>query len=127
MQITAANTDSAVITELGHRAARIRLDKNLTQTALAAEAGVHRNTLDRFEAGESVSLTNFVRIMRVLDLLPGFEQLLPEPQPSPIEQLKLSGKVRRRARPAPAKAPDDSAPDDSASGEWNWGDEEPRR
>lgn len=120
MQITAVNTDSAVIAEMGRRAARIRLDRNLTQAGLAAEAGVHRNTLDRFEAGESVSLTNFVRIVRALGLLPGFELLLPEPQPSPIEQLKLSGKTRKRARPAPAQAPDDSTP-----GEWSWGDAEP--
>lgn len=109
-----------MIAELGQRAARIRLDRNLTQAGLADEAGVHRNTIDRFESGESVSLTNFVRIMRALGLLAGFELLLPEPQPSPIEQLKLGGKVRRRARPAPARPPDDSVP-----GEWSWGDAEP--
>lgn len=120
MRISAENTDSAVIVELGRRAARIRLDRNLTQAALATEAGVHRNTVDRFEAGQSVSLTNFVRIVRALGLLPGFELLLAEPVPSPIEQLKLSGKTRKRARPAPAQALDDSAP-----GKWSWGDAEP--
>lgn len=122
MRISSHTTDPAVVAEIGRRSARIRLDRNLTQAALADEAGVHRNTIDRFEHGESVSLTNFVRIMRALGLLEGFELLLPEPQPSPIEQLKLSGKTRKRARPAPARPSGDSAPS-----EWSWGDEEPRK
>ena len=118
MNITSLNTDDAVLAELGARLARTRLERNVTQAQLAADAGVGTATVERIEAGEPVKVTSLIRVLRVLGLLEGLDRLVPEPTPSPIEQLKLHGRRRRRAAPARVAGGDDEEP-----GPWRWGDE----
>ena len=80
------------------RVAALRLERNLTQAALAAEAGVSKRTVGRLEAGEvATQLSGFVRVCRALGLLERFELLVPEPLPSPLAQLASRGKTRKRA------------------------------
>lgn len=110
-------TDPAVLTELGERLARHRLDRNLTQAQLAKEAGVSKRTLLRLESGESTQLTNLIRIVRALGLLGNLDVFVPPPVPSPIEQLQREGKKRKRASPRS----DSHEPE----GGWAWGDDEP--
>ncbi len=117
MQITNHTTDAAVLTELGRRLERIRLDRNLTQEQLGVEAGVSRQTIVRMESGGAVKLPAFVRILRALGMLGGLEALVPPPVPSPIEQLERRGRQRQRAR-RPASQKDDDEP--SSEG-WTWG------
>jgi transcriptional regulator with XRE-family HTH domain len=116
MKITKQATDDAVLAELGGRLARIRLERNLTQGQLAAQAGVSKRTVERLEAGAvATQLSGFIRVCRVLGVLEQLDALVPEPVPSPIAQLKLRGRQRQRASVAKA------AP---ASGKtWQWGDE----
>lgn len=109
-----ATSDSAVQKALGDRLARIRLERNLTQTELADQAGVSKRTVERLEGGGSTQLSSFIRICRALGLLERLEQLVPAPVPSPIEQLALRGKRRLRARPR--TEPAERKP-------WKWGDE----
>lgn len=97
MQITKSFTDGAILAEIGTRVARRRLDFRLTQAALAAQAGVAKRTVERVEAGASAQMASVVRILRVLDLLPGLDRLIPESTPRPMELLKQKGKVRQRA------------------------------
>jgi transcriptional regulator with XRE-family HTH domain len=115
MKITGLLTDDTVLIELGERLGRQRLSRNLTQAQLAEAAGVSKRTIERTEAGESTQLANFVRILRALDLLDGFDTLVPPPLPSPLAQLKLHGKQRRRAsgvrEPEPPARP------------WTWDDD----
>ncbi len=117
MRITKQATDEAVLSELGSRLAQVRLERNLTQAQLAEQAGVSKRTVERLESGSvATQLSGFSRVCRVLDLIERFDMLVPEPIPSPIEQLKLRGRKRRRAsatrkaKPAPRK--------------WQWGDEQ---
>jgi transcriptional regulator with XRE-family HTH domain len=112
-------TDEAVLSELGSRLERTRLERNLTQRELADEAGVERKALQRIEAGESVRLTSFIRVLRALGLLDALDRLVPEPAPSPIELLELHGKKRRRASGMRGKR----APSPERAGSWQWGDE----
>lgn len=98
--------------ETGKRIARYRIEQQLTQTELAEQAGVSKRTVERLEAGASVQMSTFIRILRVLNLLPGLERLIPIPGPSPMELLKLKGKVRRRA--SSKRLPDRS------SDIWSW-------
>jgi transcriptional regulator with XRE-family HTH domain len=114
-KLSKQSTDEAVLGELGRRFARYRLDRNLTQAQLAREAGVSRRTVERIEAGESAQLASFIRILRALELIDNVDALVPEPIASPIEQLKLRGKERRRASP---KTQPRGAP-----GDWTWGDD----
>ena len=116
MKIAGEISDSGVLKELGHRIARYRLNRNLTQAVLAREAGISTPTLVRIERGKSTNTANLIRILRVLKLLDNFEMLVPQPAISPIQQAKMHGKLRRRA----------SSPSDKqdAPPEWTWGDEE---
>ena len=97
MKITGLLTDDAVLTELGTRIARRRLELQLTQAAVAEQAGIAKRTLERMEAGQTSQLATLVRVLRVLDAASGLDSLIPESGPSPMELLKRQGKVRQRA------------------------------
>lgn len=117
MQIEASVTDEAVQAELGARLARLRLERNLTQADLAERAGVDRRAVASLEAGNSVRLTTFIRILRALGLVGGLDAVVPQPAPSPIELLDREGRRRRRARP-PRRPPEPAQAEP-----WTWGDE----
>jgi len=115
MKITKQATDDAVLAELGGRLARIRLERNLTQGQLAEQAGVSKRTVERLEAGAvATQLSGFIRVCRVLGVLERLDTLVPEPVPSPVEQLKLRGRQRRRASTSKAVKSSDK--------KWQWGD-----
>lgn len=113
------STDDAVLAELGARLARTRLERNMSQQQLATEAGISKRTLERIEAGEESKLSNLVRVLRALGLLERIDLLVPEPLPSPIEQLKLHGRRRRRARLAAVPPPEAG----QEPGPWTWGED----
>jgi len=112
MNITNLLTDDAVLAELGSRIAARRIDLQLTQAAVAEQAGIAKRTLERIEAGHSSQLSSLVRVLRVLEALPGLDHLVPPIGPRPMDLLKRKGKVRQRASgkraPRPAKEP------------WSW-------
>ena len=115
MKIVKDISDESALKELGSRIARYRLNKNLTQAALATEAGVSRRTVVRVEQGESTQAINFIRILRALRLFENLEALIPEPAISPVERLKLRGKVRQRAS-AQQEGIERKEP-------WSWGED----
>lgn len=116
MKIETTLTNEAILQELGERLAGARLERNLTQAALAEEAGVAKRTVERLESGQAATqLSGFVRVCRALGLLERLDALVPEGTASPIAQLRLQGRKRQRATGLKA-----------ASGEakkWTWGDE----
>lgn len=121
MQIDPENSDKAVLAELGARLRRARLERNLSQERLAEEAGIGRVTLQRIEAGESPSLVNLIRVLRVLDLLGGLNALVPEPAGSPLDELQRRGRQRQRAGSARGtKSATEPRP-------FRWGDEKADR
>ena len=117
MRISPHTTHSAAMQELGTRIARHRLNRNLTQATLAAEAGVSVPTVQRLEQGKSCQASSLIRILRALKFLEHLDGLVPEPPASPMQQLRMSGKLRRRA----------SSPGATHIRErlaaWTWGDE----
>ena len=114
MKITDKVVDAVILRELGERLTRLRLERNLTQAELAAQAGVSKRTLERMEAGGATQFANLVRVCRALGLIERFEPLVPEPVPSPVAQLKLRGTEAqaRLATPAAGKSP---------PAKWRWG------
>jgi len=115
MKISKLLLDDAILAEIGQRIADHRLRLQLTQADLAEQAGVAKRTVERIEAGASAQMSSMIRIFRVLDLLPGLNQLIPDAGPSPMELLKRKGKPRKRASGSRrADKPDES---------WRWGDE----
>jgi transcriptional regulator with XRE-family HTH domain len=119
IEVTKNLSDEAILRELGARLEAARLARNLTQKALAEEAGVSKRTVERLEGGEVASrLSAFIRICRVLGLVDRLDALVPPPAPSPLEELKLAGRRRKRAsRPARSLG----APAKKAG--WTWGDD----
>jgi len=115
MNISKLLTDDAILAEIGRRIARIRIDSQVTQADLATQAGVSKRTVERVEAGASAQFSTIIRILRVLDLMAGLENLVPEPVPRPMQLLKQKGKERQRA--STNRRPD------KASKKWSWGDE----
>jgi transcriptional regulator with XRE-family HTH domain len=108
-------TDDAILAEIGKRIARYRIDSQITQADLAKQAGVSKRTVERVEAGATAQFSTIIRILRVLDLMEGLENLVPKPVPRPMELLKQKGKVRQRVAT--------SRRSDKAPKKWSWGDE----
>jgi transcriptional regulator with XRE-family HTH domain len=115
MNISKLMTDDAILAEIGSRIARYRIDQQVTQVDLAEQAGVSKRTVERLEAGASVQFSTVIRILRVLDVLPGLDRMLPEPPPRPMDLLKTKGKVRQRASSAKSS--------EKTPQKWSWGDE----
>lgn len=116
MKITAPLTDDAVLSELGARIAGRRVELQLTQAAVAEQAGIAKRTLERMEAGLTSQLATLIRVLRVLDAASGLDKLLPESGPRPMDLLNHSGKVRQRASGRRAAKPSVKP--------WRW-DEKP--
>ena len=115
MKITQQLTDQAILRELGQRLATARIESNLTQAALAEQAGVAKRTVERLESGEvATQLSGFLRVCRALGLLERFEAMLPEPVPGPMAQLKQQGRKRQRATGKKARS--------GKPKKWTWGE-----
>jgi transcriptional regulator with XRE-family HTH domain len=117
MKITEEMTDQVVLAELGERLAQVRLARNLTQAALAEQAGVSKRTVERLESGTvATQLSGLLRVCRVLGLAENFNFLIPEALPSPMEQWRRQGDKRQRASGKKGSAR-------SKPGKWTWGED----
>ena len=129
-------SDEFLLRELGAKLTRARLEKNLTQAQLAAQAGISLRTLGRIESGSGASVVSaFIRVCRALGLVERFAAIVPDRVPSPMEQLKMQGRQRRRASGRRLKAnplaqypqhEDDRrfrVAEDAPATKWKWGDE----
>jgi transcriptional regulator with XRE-family HTH domain len=114
MPIDHLMSDETLLHEIGQRIARLRLERNLSQAQLAEQAGISKRTLERLESGAAATqLSLFLRVLRQLDLLERLEQLLPEPQPSPLALLEQQQQAtRKRASRRSVAKPATS---------WSWG------
>lgn len=108
-------SDKAILKELGFRISRYRLNKNMTQKALAVEAGVSTPTIQRAESGASIQTVKLIQILRVLNLVENIESLVPELPVSPLQQLKMKGKTRQRAFSLKQKI---------KGADWSWEEKE---
>lgn len=115
MKIASELTDEAVLQELGARLARLRIERNLTQAALAEQAGVSKRTLERLEAGAvATQLSGFLRVCRSLGVLEAFETVLPSTAPGPMARLRHGPRQRKRASGRRAAGSSDEP--------WSWGE-----
>lgn len=107
-------SDETALTILAQQIRQKRIELRMTQAELAKQAGISKRSLERLEAGGSVQLTNFIRVLRPLGLLENILALLPEEVESPIEQLKAHQK-KQRQRVSPTRLNDTNT--------WTWGDD----
>lgn len=88
----------AVLAEIGERVRMRRFQMNLTQEEIAEIAGVSPLTVLNLEKGKSVSLSNFVRVLRVLGLLDNLSLLLPDTQLTPRQKFLYKTATRKRVK-----------------------------
>lgn len=86
-----------ILKELGNRIRNERLNANLSQNSLAVKAGVALRVLQNIEYGKTVAISNFLRVMRALNVLEQLDSFLPKSSYDPLEIVKLEGKRRKRA------------------------------
>ncbi len=110
-------TDGALLKLVGERLAALRLARNLTQQQLAEQAGLGLRTVQRLELGAvATQLSGFIRVCRVLGLMEHLDLFIPPVSVGPMVQLKLAGRMRKRASGRKAGAREAKP--------WTWG--EPR-
>lgn len=114
------------IQAIGHQLEQLRLSKNLSQAAVAAEAGVSRRTITRMEAGETISLDTFVRVLKVYGVADRIATLFPEHSVRPLERVKLAGKQRKRASSVKSsvKSSIKNSVAEPNQEPWSWGDDD---
>ncbi|MCO8068826.1 MULTISPECIES: helix-turn-helix domain-containing protein [Acinetobacter] len=92
---------------LGQRLKRARLNRDMTQVEVADRAWVSKKTVLKAEKGD-VRLADLIAILRALEMLDELDSFLPEPPLSPIQLLKLRGKIRQRASGKSEKSKNES-------------------
>ena len=108
-------TDEAIMAELGEKIRQVRLRMNITQGKLAEEAGIAKRTLERFEKGQSVQLTNLIRILRTIGYINELLALIPDQVNSPMAMLLKEDNTRYRATGSRKKTETNHKP-------WEWGE-----
>ena len=115
MKISSLLADDAILAELGERMARRRLDLQLTQADVAEQAGIAKRTVERIESGSSAQMSSIIRILRVLELLPELDALIPAATARPMDLLQRKGRARQRAS--------SRGRTDRTEEPWSWDDE----
>lgn len=104
-----------MIEELGRRVRQRRVAQDLTQVELADAAGVPLRTIERLEAGTSIGLDKFMQVMRTLKMSENVDQLLPEYEVRPLQQ--IGAKTVQRKRVSTSRRAHEPK-----VGGWVWGD-----
>ena len=121
MKVSGPLSDELILSTLGERLSRLRVERGMTQAGLASEAGVAKRTVERVESGESIQLLTLVRLCRVLGLMDGLDQLVPEQGPSPMALLKDKARAKSPQRVRSRKSTTVSK--HGEPGTWTWGDD----
>ena len=107
-------SNPAILTEIGERLRRARLNANIGQDELAEKTGVSRKTIQNAESGKNCSLDTLISLLRGLNQLQQLDVFLPEPELSPMQLARLKGQVRQRASGSRGSE------DDMHEGGWQW-------
>ncbi|MCU4313049.1 helix-turn-helix domain-containing protein [Acinetobacter variabilis] len=96
MKFHKSDNPSYIAEVVGLRLKRARLNRDMTQVEVADRAWVSKRTVLKAEKG-NVRLADLIAILQALEMLDEIDSFLPESPLSPIELLKLRGKIRKRA------------------------------
>ena len=111
MKIDTNLSEKAITGELSERLKQYRIGYPMKRTELAEKAIVSVGTIARFENGQEISLSNFVKILKALDLDNNLDLLIPDPTARPSFYVEATPKRKRAGRGKTVKS------------DWKWGDE----
>lgn len=96
------NTESPpeLASSLGERLRTLRLQRNITQAQLAADAGVARPTLSRFERTGVGSVDTLVRVLFALGRESELKELLQKDPPSTLDEVVMPPQRQRASKSA---------------------------
>ena len=98
---------------LCERLKQYRIHYPLTQSDLAEKSGVSVRSISRFENGEDISLSNFLKLLRAMDLDARMVEMIPDQSKRPSYYLEKETKRRRAS----------ATRDKNGSAPFVWGDE----
>ena len=98
MEVVYMLADEVLQRKIGERLKAVRLKQNITQQALAEEAGVSLSSVKKIEKGEIGTLDSLLRVLRTLGMLDVLRPLVEEEQLSPSEYYELMQKAGAHQR-----------------------------
>lgn len=93
-----ASTDTRLIELIGSKIRSLRLNRNQSQTSVAADSGVAVSVVQRLENGSGCTLINLVKILRGMQQLELLDDFFKEDLVSPRMLAKLSKAEKKRKR-----------------------------
>lgn len=87
-------TPAEIALEIAHRAKRVRLNANLSQSGLAERSGVSLGSLKRFESTGQIALESLLKIALTLNCLNDFNALFL----TPVSHISLFSPHAEKAR-----------------------------
>jgi len=91
-------SDRMILDGIGKKLKEWRLEMNLSQTDMAEKTGISLTTYLNFEHGKGGSMSNFLRILRILNRLDSLDVFFQERPMSPILAQKIERGMRLRQR-----------------------------
>lgn len=91
------NTSKVMISMLCERARNFRLEYPMTQKQLAEKSGVSLRSIQAFEAGGDIQVSNLIKILNALELSGNLLMLIPDVTKRPSMYLEKE-RTRKRAR-----------------------------
>ncbi|MBQ9363641.1 MAG: helix-turn-helix transcriptional regulator [Bacteroidaceae bacterium] len=116
-----ALTDNAILRQIGQKLKEARVDKNISQKALADACGLSAFSISQMENGHNTSLLSLVMVLRALNRFDWLEEILKEKPFSPIAISQYMKKHPKRKHTYKIKA---DSPQSSFAAEqpvdFNW-------
>lgn len=94
MKLQDFRNEDRILEELGHRLARVRKSRGLSQQELADQAFVSRPTISKAENGRPIQTPEFIKVLSALGFLSALDAAIPEPRQSPLQSVK--GRASRK-------------------------------
>lgn len=97
------STPEELAQAIGENIRALRLQKNLTQSGLAARAGISMSALRHLESGQGANLGSLIRVVRALDKEEWLQALAPQVSINPLHMTPTLTE-RKRARTSRKRA-----------------------
>lgn len=114
MKIVGNAKANDILSELGSRIRRCRIDMGISQEELADRAFVSVGTIAHLENGAAVSTVVLVQVLKALGLGDNLEVLVPNQDVRPSDYIQYNKKAPRRVSRKQRNKPLNG---------WKWGDE----